>query len=79
VSTTTSGTVTILFTDLVDSTEVISRAGDEQARAILRTHRESLQEAARAHGGRDVKWTGDCLMVTGWIRRAKTLSASLSD
>jgi class 3 adenylate cyclase len=64
VSTTTSGAVTILFTDLVESTEVISRAGDEQARAILRQHRETLQEAARAHGGRDVKWTGDGLMVS---------------
>jgi class 3 adenylate cyclase len=59
-----SGAVTILFTDLVESTEVISRAGDEQARTILRAHREMLQEAARAHGGRDVKWTGDGLMVS---------------
>ncbi len=61
---TPGGAVTILFTDLVDSTEVISRAGDEQARTILRTHRETLLEAARAHGGRDVKWTGDGLMVS---------------
>ena len=62
--TTTSGAVTILFTDLVESTEVISRAGDEQARTILRAHREMLLEAARTHGGRGVKWTGDGLMVS---------------
>jgi class 3 adenylate cyclase len=59
----TSGVVTILFTDLVDSTELISRAGDEEAQRIFRAHHDLLAEAAAAHHGEEVKWLGDGLMV----------------
>lgn len=58
-----SGVVTILFTDLVDSTELISRAGDEEAQRIFRAHHDLLAEAAAAHHGQEVKWLGDGLMV----------------
>jgi class 3 adenylate cyclase/GAF domain-containing protein len=58
-----SGVVTILFTDLVGSTELLSRAGDEEAQRIFRAHHDLLAEAAAAHGGEEVKWLGDGLMV----------------
>jgi class 3 adenylate cyclase/tetratricopeptide (TPR) repeat protein len=58
-----SGLVTILFTDLVGSTELLSRAGDEAAQRIFHTHRRLLSDAVAAHGGHEVKWLGDGLMV----------------
>jgi class 3 adenylate cyclase/tetratricopeptide (TPR) repeat protein len=58
-----SGLVTILFTDLVGSTELLSRAGDEEAQRIFRAHHDLISEVASAHGGEEVKWLGDGLMV----------------
>ena len=58
-----SALVTILFTDLVGSTELLSRAGDEDAQRIFRAHHQLLAETAAAHGGAEVKWLGDGLMV----------------
>lgn len=55
--------VTILFTDLVGSTELLSRAGDDEAQRIFRAHHNLLAEVAAAHGGEEVKWLGDGLMV----------------
>jgi class 3 adenylate cyclase/tetratricopeptide (TPR) repeat protein len=57
------GLVTILFTDLVASTELLARAGDEDAQRIFRAHRRLLTDAVAAHGGHEVKWLGDGLMV----------------
>jgi class 3 adenylate cyclase/tetratricopeptide (TPR) repeat protein len=58
-----SGLVTLLFTDLVDSTELLSRTGDEEAQRIFSAHHELLAEAVAEHGGHEVKWLGDGLMV----------------
>ena len=58
-----SGLVTLLFTDLVGSTELLTRAGDQEAQRIFSTHRRLLSEAVDAHGGHEVKWLGDGLMV----------------
>jgi class 3 adenylate cyclase/tetratricopeptide (TPR) repeat protein len=58
-----SGLVTILFTDLVASTELLARAGDEDAQRIFGAHRQLLTDAVAAHGGHEVKWLGDGLMV----------------
>jgi class 3 adenylate cyclase/tetratricopeptide (TPR) repeat protein len=55
--------VTMLFTDLVSSTELLSRAGDEEAQRIFRAHHTLLAETAAAHGGAEVKWLGDGLMA----------------
>lgn len=57
------GTVTILFTDLVDSTELLQRAGDEAAQRIFQTHHKLLSSAVAAYGGQEVKWEGDSLMA----------------
>jgi class 3 adenylate cyclase len=58
-----AGTVTLLFTDLVNSTELLSRAGDEAAQRIFKTHHKLLSDAVAANGGHEVKWLGDGLMV----------------
>jgi class 3 adenylate cyclase/tetratricopeptide (TPR) repeat protein len=55
--------VTILFTDLVGSTEPPAEAGDEEAQRVSRVHRDLLAETAAAHGGGEVKWLGSGLMV----------------
>ncbi len=60
---TQSGTVTLLFTDLVNSTELLSRTGDESAHRIFEAHHKLLSEAVTASGGQEVKWLGDGLMV----------------
>jgi adenylate cyclase len=60
---TSSGTVTLLFTDLVNSTELLSRTGDESAHRIFDAHHKLLSEAVVAGGGHEVKWLGDGLMV----------------
>ena len=58
-----SGLITILFTDLVGSTELLARAGDKEAQQIFRAHHDLLAEVTAAHGGEEVKWLGDGLMV----------------
>ncbi|HKN01781.1 MAG TPA: AAA family ATPase [Candidatus Binataceae bacterium] len=58
-----AGTVTLMFTDLVNSTELLHRAGDETAQRIFTAHHKLLSDAVAAHGGHEVKWLGDGLMV----------------
>jgi class 3 adenylate cyclase len=55
---------TILFTDVEGSTAMTSRLGDAAARAILREHERITREALRAHGGSEVKTTGDGFMAS---------------
>jgi class 3 adenylate cyclase len=58
-----TATVTLLFTDLVGSTELMDRLGDEAGDRLLRDHFAILREAASEHGGREVKSLGDGLML----------------
>jgi DNA-binding PadR family transcriptional regulator len=55
--------VAILFTDVVQSTEMLDRLGDEATHGIRRRHFELLRRAIRDHRGREVKSLGDGLMV----------------
>ena len=59
----TTGTVTLLFTDQVGSTETLQRLGDEEGERLRRAHFGLLREAASMHGGEEVKNLGDGLMV----------------
>src|SRR5919204_3496892 len=59
----TGSFVTILFTDLVGSTSLFSRHGDEAADTLRREHFAAMRAAAAEHDGRVVKSTGDGLMV----------------
>ncbi len=56
-------TVTVLFTDLVESTALMSRVGEEAAEELRREHFALLREAFERVGGDEVKNLGDGLMV----------------
>jgi DNA-binding NarL/FixJ family response regulator len=56
--------VTIMFTDLVGSTTLYDRYGDEEADARRAEHFAVLRAIVAAHDGHEVKSTGDGLMVT---------------
>jgi class 3 adenylate cyclase len=58
-----SGTATLLFTDLVGSTELLDRLGEEAGERLRREHFAILRAAANEHGGREVKSLGDGLML----------------
>src|SRR5512134_3890705 len=55
--------VTLLFTDLVNSTELLQRVGDERAQRIFQTHHRLLKDIVAAHGGQEVRWVGDGLLT----------------
>ena len=61
--TSAAGTVTLLFTDLVGSTELLDNLGDDQAEHLRRLHFGLLREVALSHAGQEVKSLGDGLMV----------------
>ncbi len=50
---------TVLFTDIVRSTEAVSARGDERWRRQLDAHDEIVDRQVAAHGGRKIKDTGD--------------------
>lgn len=58
------GTRSVLFTDLVDSTELRVRLGEEAADDLRRVHDRLLSEAVEQHGGSVVKGLGDGIMAT---------------
>jgi predicted ATPase/DNA-binding SARP family transcriptional activator/class 3 adenylate cyclase len=58
-----TGTVTLLFTDQVGSTETLQQLGDEEGERLRRAHFGLLREAAAMHSGEEVKNLGDGLMV----------------
>jgi class 3 adenylate cyclase/tetratricopeptide (TPR) repeat protein len=55
--------VTFLFTDLVSSTEILERLGDDAAEVLRRMHFGLLRGAVAETGGEEVKNLGDGLMV----------------
>jgi class 3 adenylate cyclase/ketosteroid isomerase-like protein len=57
------GTVTIVFTDIVDSTVLASRLGDHAWRDVLRRHDTLIREVTEAHGGTVVETQGDGSML----------------
>jgi class 3 adenylate cyclase/tetratricopeptide (TPR) repeat protein len=54
---------TILFTDLVGSTALMQRVGDERAGELLEAHRKALADAVAVNGGAELQWLGDGLMA----------------
>jgi class 3 adenylate cyclase/RecA/RadA recombinase len=64
------GTVTLLFTDVVASTELRTKHGDEAGHARLQSHDELIRRQLTEHGGREVKTIGDSFMVAFASARA---------
>jgi adenylate cyclase len=59
-----AGPVSILFTDITDSTALTQRLGDAKAQELVRAHNAIVREALRAHGGSEIKHTGDGIMAS---------------
>lgn len=75
---------TVLFTDIVGSTEVAARIGDARWRETLEGHDRITRELVGAYGGRAVKSTGDGFLATfdgpaRALRCASELGTKLQD
>jgi class 3 adenylate cyclase len=57
------GTVTILFSDIENSTLMTERLGDERWLEVLRAHNAVFRRHVRSHGGYEVKNQGDGFML----------------
>lgn len=58
-----TGTRTVLFTDIVGSTDITQQFGDEASFALLSVHDSIVRGAVWANSGREVKHTGDGIMA----------------
>jgi class 3 adenylate cyclase/pimeloyl-ACP methyl ester carboxylesterase len=73
-----SGLVTVLFTDLVGHTEMMSRLGDAKGRDVLREHERITREVLKANGGTEVKTMGDGFMASfGSVTKAVECAIAL--
>jgi class 3 adenylate cyclase/pimeloyl-ACP methyl ester carboxylesterase len=69
---------TVLFTDLVGHTEMMSRLGDERGRAVLREHETITRDVLKQHGGTEVKTMGDGFMASfGSVTKAVECAIAL--
>jgi class 3 adenylate cyclase/DNA polymerase III delta prime subunit len=60
---TSSGTATVLFTDLVGSTELLTRFGADAFDKLRRSHFAALRTALARHGGEEIKTLGDGILA----------------
>jgi class 3 adenylate cyclase len=68
-------TITVLFTDLVGSTELLHRLGDEEGNRVRGAYFAILRRVSLEHGGREVKNLGDGLMLVFASARQAVASA----
>jgi class 3 adenylate cyclase/tetratricopeptide (TPR) repeat protein len=59
-----AGTITVVFTDLCDSTSLRQQLGDDRADEIRREHDRVVRQVTAEHGGTEVKALGDGFMLT---------------
>ncbi len=57
------GTVTIMFSDIADSTPLTERLGDQAWQDLLRKHNAIIRAQLKTHDGYEVKTMGDGFMV----------------
>jgi class 3 adenylate cyclase len=57
------GIITIVFTDVEGSSELVRDLGDHQAHPILRKHDETVRQVAAEHDGVEVERAGDAFML----------------
>jgi pimeloyl-ACP methyl ester carboxylesterase/class 3 adenylate cyclase len=71
---------TVLFTDIVSSTERLSEAGDASWKVLLDRHEQAAARAIGAAGGRLVEHTGDGVLATfGGPSQAVAAARTLQD
>jgi class 3 adenylate cyclase len=63
------GTVTMLFTDIENSTVLTERLGDTQWLKVLRQHNDIVREQVKSHGCFEVKSQGDGFMIASQSAR----------
>lgn len=68
-------TVTVIFTDIEDSTVLAERLGDTQWMRVLRAHNEAVRGATKRYGGIEVKHQGDGFMLAFASARRAVLAA----
>jgi predicted ATPase/class 3 adenylate cyclase len=71
-----AGTVTLLFTDIEGSTQLLRQLGDAYA-DVQDRHRRLAREAFARHGGHEVDTQGDAFMVS-FSRAADAVAAAVS-
>src|SRR4029079_19572780 len=55
---------TVIFTDIVDSTDTAARLGDARWREVLEAHDQIARDCFRSYGGKEIKRTGDGFLAT---------------
>ena len=60
----TSKVLTLVFTDLADSTALKSERGDQIVQDLIRRHREVVQQLVAECSGRVIDWAGDGCFLT---------------
>lgn len=68
-------TVSLVFTDIVDSTVMAERAGDDGWVALVKDHESAIRRATARHGGMVVKMLGDGSMLAFSSARAAVRTA----
>ena len=65
------GTVTILFSDMVNYAGLTEQLGDAASRELIRAHHQIVRDLLTQHGGREIKVQGDGFMIAfGGVARA---------
>ncbi|MCH7737911.1 MAG: adenylate/guanylate cyclase domain-containing response regulator [Chloroflexi bacterium] len=62
-------TASIMFTDLEDSTQMLTRLGDEENQTLLASHGKIIRQQLDKFGGQEVKTTGDGFMIAFYSAR----------
>ncbi|MBA2283520.1 MAG: adenylate/guanylate cyclase domain-containing protein [Acidimicrobiia bacterium] len=58
------GLLTVVCTDIVGSTRISDRLGDQRWRGVLQAHNALVREQVARHGGTEVKTSGDGFLLT---------------
>lgn len=58
-----SVTLTFLFTDLVGSTALLQRLGEDRAGVVFERHHQQVAAAVAVHGGDELEWLGDGMLA----------------
>ena len=74
------GVITILFTDVEGSSELVRDHGDAQAQGMLRRHDELVRRVLKEHDGIEVERAGDAFMLAfRFPTRAVAFALALHD
>lgn len=69
--------ITVMFTDMVGSTDMTQAQGDEAAQTVVRRHNTIVRAALAQFAGKEVKHTGDGIMAS-FVSAANGVEAAAS-